>query len=72
MSEKLLEILQRAQDWPEADQQELADFASDIEMRASGAYTATSDELQALDEADASGPTTPARMQEIYKKFSSI
>jgi len=51
MNAMLKEILQRAEQWSEQDQEELALLASQIELRRQGPYRATPDELRMLDEA---------------------
>jgi hypothetical protein len=51
MSPKVKEILQHVSSWPEEDQDELAEFAREIEARRTGVYHATPEELQAIDEA---------------------
>jgi ParB-like chromosome segregation protein Spo0J len=51
MSPSVKDILRRVETWPEEDQRELAEIARDIEARRSGVYHATTDELQAIDEA---------------------
>ena len=51
MSPKVKEILQHVTSWPEEDQDELAEYAREIEARRTGVYHATPEELQAIDEA---------------------
>jgi hypothetical protein len=48
---RLKEVLERAENWPESDQEELLEVARDIEARRSGVYKATPEELEAIDEA---------------------
>jgi hypothetical protein len=48
MTKKLLE---QVATWPPEDQEELAEFAREIAARRSGVYHASSEELQAIDEA---------------------
>ena len=45
------EIIGRASRWPEEDQEELAQTALEIELRRSGQYHASADELSAIDAA---------------------
>ncbi len=47
------EIIGRASHWPEEDQEELAQVALEIELRRSGVYQASTDELSAIDAAQA-------------------
>jgi hypothetical protein len=44
-------LLERVEAWPAQDQQELAEYAREIEARRTGVYTATPEELAAIDEA---------------------
>ena len=48
---RLEEVLERAKNWPESDQEELVEVARDIEARRSGVYEVTPEELKAIDEA---------------------
>jgi predicted transcriptional regulator len=41
-------LLERVQDWPEEDQQELADVAREIESRRSGVYRLSDEERAAV------------------------
>ena len=51
MSPKAKEILQQVESWPEADQEELAEYAREIEARRTGVYHASPEELAAIDQA---------------------
>jgi len=51
MMQSIKDLLKRVENWPEQDQQELAEVIRDIEARRTGAYHATPEELQAIDEA---------------------
>jgi hypothetical protein len=51
MTQSAKEILRRVEAWPQEDQEELAEVARDIEARRSGVYHATTEELDAIDEA---------------------
>jgi hypothetical protein len=44
-------LLEQVESWPPEDQEELIEFACEIEARRTGAYHATPEELQAIDEA---------------------
>ncbi|HEY2229324.1 MAG TPA: hypothetical protein VGI22_16625 [Xanthobacteraceae bacterium] len=44
-------MLARVADWPEDDQDDLAQIALEIEARRHGVYHATAEELKAIDEA---------------------
>jgi hypothetical protein len=50
MTPKTQKLLEQVQSWPEEDQDELAEYARDIEARRTGVYYATPEELQAIDE----------------------
>jgi hypothetical protein len=45
------QLLEQLDSWPPEDQEELADYARQIEARRAGVYHATPEELQAIDEA---------------------
>jgi hypothetical protein len=45
------ELLERVESWSPEDQEELAEYVREIEARRTGVYHATSDELDAIDEA---------------------
>lgn len=44
-------ILEQVESWPPEDQEELAEFAREIEARRTGLYHASPEELEAIDEA---------------------
>jgi hypothetical protein len=71
MKTKLKEVFERIESWPEADQEELADYAEHIESRRAKAYHATAEELQALDEADRSGVATEEEVEAAFRSFRS-
>ncbi len=48
MSPATKTLLERVQDWPEEDQQELAEFAREIESRRSGVYRLSDEERAAV------------------------
>ena len=51
MTPKTQKLLEQVESWPEEDQDELAEYARDIEARRTGVYCATAEELQVIDEA---------------------
>ncbi len=51
MTQTAKDILKRVENWPQEDQEELAEVARDIEARRRGVYHASPDELEAIDEA---------------------
>ncbi|HLH96644.1 MAG TPA: hypothetical protein VKW08_16145 [Xanthobacteraceae bacterium] len=44
-------LFERVESWPEEDQEELAEYAREIEARRTGVYHASPEELSAIDEA---------------------
>ena len=69
MNVRLKELLARVETWPESEQAELAEILEEIEQRYRGEYRATPEELQSLDEAEASGI---ASEQDIEAAFASF
>jgi hypothetical protein len=66
----LKEVLQRAETWPEAAQEELAQIARKIDAElASGVYHATAEELAALDEAERSGVASHEEVEAAFETF---
>jgi len=51
MVETAKDVLKRVADWPQEDQEELAEIARDIEARRHGVYHPNPEELAAIDEA---------------------
>jgi hypothetical protein len=51
MNAEVRHVLSRVEEWPEDDQDELAQLALEIEARRHGVYHATPEELRAIDEA---------------------
>jgi hypothetical protein len=73
MTPKTQKLLEQVQSWPEEDQDELAEYARDIEARRSGVYRATAEELQAIDEAiaelDRGEVASEAEVRAAFAKF---
>jgi len=69
MVTKLKEVLERVKSWPDADQEELAEYAEHIENRRSKGYQATAEELRALDEADRSGVASEQEVEAAFRAF---
>ena len=67
------EIIGRASHWPEEDQEELAQVALEIELRRSGVYHASADELSAIDAALAGvargGIASDAEVDALFGKY---
>jgi hypothetical protein len=51
MTPKTKTLLEQVESWPQEDQEELAEYAREIEARRTGVYHATPEELAAIDEA---------------------
>jgi hypothetical protein len=62
-------LLQQLESWPEEYQQELAEYARDIEARRTGVYHATPEELQAIDEAERSGMASEEEVEAAFRSF---
>jgi hypothetical protein len=69
MSPAIKQIIERAESWPEEDQEELAEIARQIEARRTGVYRATAEELRALDEADRSGIASEEEVEAAFRSF---
>jgi hypothetical protein len=74
MSEKLKELMRRAEHWPEQAQEELAQLGEEIEeVLRGGEYEATSEELRAIDEAiaeiESGNVATDAQVRAAFAKF---
>jgi hypothetical protein len=69
MNADLRKLFERVQTWPESDQAELAELAALIEVRHRGEYRATSEELQAIDDADRSGVASKRDVEAAFKTF---
>jgi hypothetical protein len=67
---KLKDLLERAETWPPEAQQELAEIALEIEASVSaGAYQASQEELEALDQAERSGVASDQQVQAAFRAF---
>ena len=51
MTPVMRKLLDWVESWPPEDQEELAEYAREIEARRTGEYHATPEELEAIDEA---------------------
>jgi hypothetical protein len=65
------QIIERLASWPEEDQEELAQVMREIEARRSGVYTATADELRALDEAERGGIASEEDVEAAFRSFAA-
>ena len=48
MNRQLTEVFEHAETWPQEDQEELAEYAREIEARRTGIYTMSDDECTAV------------------------
>ena len=62
-------LLEQVETWPPEDQEELAEYAREIEARRTGVYRATSEELLAIDEAERSGVATDEEVEAAFRAF---
>jgi hypothetical protein len=69
MSPSTKKLLEQVESWPEEDQEELAEYAREIEARRNGVYHATSEELAAIDEAERSGIATEEEVEVAFRTF---
>ena len=69
MSPSTKSLLERVKSWPIEDQEELAEYARDIEARRSGSYQATPEELKAIDEAELSGIAADDEVEAAFRSF---
>jgi len=67
--EQINAVLEGVRSWPAEDQEELIEIAREIEARRTGSYHATSEELQAIDEADRSGIATDEEVEAAFRAF---
>jgi predicted transcriptional regulator len=72
MIAKLKNLLERAETWPETDQQELVEAASEIEARRTGVYRLSDDERAeiraGLAEADRGEFASDEEMASVWKR----
>jgi len=76
MTKKLKDLLERAETWPEQDQEELAEYSREIEARRTGTYVLSDDERVAVDEGLSQlrrGQfVSEKEMQVFWKKFGVV
>jgi hypothetical protein len=66
----LKEVLRRVENWPEEAQEQLAEIAREMDAQlAGGAYRATAEELEALNEAERSGIATEEEVEAAFRTF---
>jgi hypothetical protein len=70
MKDQVKTVLDRVPSWPRERQQELVEVALEIEAElAGGAYHATSDELQAIDEGLADDAASEEEVKAAFASF---
>jgi len=69
MTSTTKKLLEQVESWPSEDQEELAEYAREIEARRTGVYRATNEELQAIDEAERSGVATEKEVEAAFRTF---
>jgi hypothetical protein len=69
MTPKTQELLGQVESWPEEDQEELAEYAREIEARRLGVYHASTEELLAIDEAERSGVASAEEVEAAFRTF---
>ena len=69
MSPSTRQLLEQVESWPAEDQEELAEYAREIEARRTGVYRATPAELAAIDEAERSGVATDEEVEAAFRTF---
>jgi predicted transcriptional regulator len=75
MGAKLKEVLEKAESWPDEDQEELVELAREIESRRSGIYRLNDDERKAVEQGMADARSgrfaSDAEIDAIFKKARS-
>ena len=69
MNQTIADILRRADNWSQEDQDELAELAREIEARRSVVYRPTAEELCAIDEADQSALASDEEVEAAFQSF---
>ncbi len=74
MNAQLRHLLEVAESWPEADQEELIAYAREIEARRGGVYVLSDDERAAIEEgiaqADRGEFATEEEVAALFERFS--
>lgn len=68
MSETAKDILERVANWPQEDQEELAEIAREIEGRRNGIYVLNEDEKAAIERARKSGVASDGEAAAFWKR----
>ncbi|MCW5714111.1 MAG: hypothetical protein KIT43_06340 [Bauldia sp.] len=70
MNKVLIDLLKRAETWPASVQDELVEFATELERNLSGEYVLSPEEIAALDAAERSGIASPAEVEAAFARFT--
>ena len=62
-------VLEAVRSWPQEDQEELAEFAREIEARRAGVYVLSDDERAAIEEAERSGIASDEDIARFWKRY---
>ena len=62
------EVIERVETWPKEDQDELVEYAREIEARRTGVYVMTDEERTAVERARRSGLASEEEVQEFWKR----
>jgi hypothetical protein len=67
MTRILRDVLQRAEAWPQEDQEALAEYARELEARRTGTYRLTDEERAAIGKARSADYVRDDEMEEYWK-----
>jgi hypothetical protein len=62
-------LLEQIESWPAEDQEELAEYAREIEARRTGVYRASPEELEVLDDAERGGVASQEEVEAAFRTF---
>jgi hypothetical protein len=68
--EQISAVLEKVREWPEPDQEELAEAAREIAARRTGIYLMTYEERQAVDRAKQSALASPDEVAAFWKRHN--
>lgn len=69
----LRDVLKRVEAWPEEAQEELAAIVREIDAQLTeGGYHATSEEVEALDDAERSGVASEVEIEAAFRTFRDV
>jgi hypothetical protein len=62
-------LLEQIESWPAEDQEELAEYAREIEARRTGVYRASPEELEVLNDAERGGVASQEEVEAAFRTF---